>query len=123
MIKNAFFVVIYKRSTLYLLFIFFCQHRSLPRGTCRFFVSFLVLLRYAALNFHFFVLSSSSKVTLTFPSWSLLFPPHCINCNPVLHRFYDFCIGGLEEQQYARPRAAYLSNTNRLDSSKSQETA
>lgn len=63
----------------------------------------------------------SSKVTLTFPPWSLLFPPQfpCISCNPVLHRFYDFCIGGLEEQRYARPRAAYLSNANRLDSSKS----
>lgn len=84
MIKNAFFVVIYKRSTLYLLFIFFCQHRSLPHGTCRFFVSFLVLLRYAALNFHFFVLSSSSKVTLTLPSWSLLFPPHSLVSTAIL---------------------------------------
>lgn len=90
-------------------------------GECRVFVLFLVLWRYVALNFHFFVLPSSSKVTLTFPPWSLLFPPQfpCISCNPVLHRFYDFCIGGLEEQRYARPRAAYLSNANRLDSSKS----
>lgn len=30
-----------------------------------------------------------------------------------------FCIGGSGEQEYARPRAAYLSNAKRLDSSKS----
>lgn len=30
-----------------------------------------------------------------------------------------FCIGGSEEQQHVRPRAAYHSNANRLDSSKS----
>lgn len=31
----------------------------------------------------------------------------------------SFCIGGSEEQRYVRPRAAYLSNANRLDLSKS----
>lgn len=62
----------------------FVNTAAFRRGKCRFFVLFLVLLRYAALNFHFFVLSSSSKVTLTFPSWSLLFPPHSLVSTAIL---------------------------------------
>lgn len=118
---NVFNVVIYEISVVYFVCVLFVNNPAFPCSECRVFVLFLVLWRYAALNFHSFVLPSSSKVTLTFPPWSLLFPPQfpCISCNPVLHRFYDFCIGGLEEQRYARPRAAYLSNANRLDSSKS----
>lgn len=115
------FCCLFKRSTLYLLYIFSCQHCSLlllqMQVLCLvsgfveirsfefpFLCPFLLFNSYSYISFKVFIVSSS-------------FP--CINCNPVLHRFYDFCIGGLEEQRHARPQAAYLSNTNRLDSSKS----
>lgn len=116
-----FFVVIYKRSTLYLLFIFFCQHRSLPSWQMQVLrlVSGFVEIRSFEFPFlcPFLLFKSNPYISFMVFIVSSSFP--CINCNPVLHRFYDFCIGGLEEQRHARPRAAYLSNTNRQDSSKS----
>lgn len=116
--KKWLFVVIYKRIPLYLLFIFFCQHRS-PLSWRMQVVSCFVEIHSFEFPFlcPFLLFKSNSYISFMVFIVSSSFP--CINRNPVLHRFYDFCIGGLEEQRNARPRAAYLSNTNRLDSSKS----
>lgn len=79
--KNGFLLSLIKESHCIYYLSSFVNTAALCRGECRL---FLVLLRYTALNFHSFVLSSSSKVTLTFPSWSLLFPPHSLVSTAIL---------------------------------------
>lgn len=56
--------------------------------------------------------SPSSRVTHTFLPWSLLSAP-TIPLNQLQScatEVITFCIGGSEEQEYAHPQAAYLSN-------------
>lgn len=106
----------------FLIYLPFSPPQAFRSAKCTFsFHSFLVLLRYAARHFHSFVLpplfKRNSRISSMFFIVCSAIPLYQLQFWAT--EVISFCIGGSEEQRYVRPRAAYLSNANRLDLSKS----